>query len=59
MTDDMRIARYVEEMGHEPPVDESEQAWQWDYRGLIRERELLLDLIQTEAEEAVEQMSLC
>lgn len=59
MTDDMRIARYVAEMGHEPPVDTSDNAWQWDYRGLVRERELLLDLIQTEAEEEADQMSLC
>jgi hypothetical protein len=59
MTDDVRIARYVEEMGHEPPCDESDSAWQWEYRGLIREREMLLELIQQEAEEAVEQLSLC
>ena len=59
MTDDMRISRYVEEMGHEPPCDDSDQAWQWSYRGLIGEREMLLELIQQEAEEAVEQLSLC
>jgi hypothetical protein len=59
MTDDVRIARYVEEMGHEPPEDDSAEAWQWAYRGLVRERELLLTLIQTEAEEEAEQMSLC
>jgi hypothetical protein len=46
-------------MGHEPPCDESDSAWQWEYRGLIREREMLLELIQQEAEEAVEQLSLC
>jgi hypothetical protein len=59
VTDDMRIARYVAEMGHEPPVDESDSAWQLGYRGLVRERELLLDLIQTEAEQEADQMSLC
>lgn len=50
---------YIENVGREPPCDESEQAWQWDYRGSKVERELLLDLIQQEAEEAAEQMSLC
>lgn len=59
MNDDLRVSRYVEEMGHEPPVDETSGSWQWGYRGSIRERELLLSLIQEEAEEAAEQMSLC
>jgi hypothetical protein len=54
------LDRYIENVGHEPPLDESDSAWQWDYRGTKAERELLLDLIQTEAEEAAaEQMSLC
>jgi hypothetical protein len=60
VTDDLRVARYVAEMGHEPPHDSSEGAWQWDYRGLVKEREMLLDLIQQEAEEALaDQLSLC
>jgi hypothetical protein len=59
MSDSERKAAYVNEVGHEPPLDQSDGAWQWDYRGTKAERELLLDLIQNEAEEAVEQMSLC
>lgn len=59
MTDEHRIASYIEEMGHEPPCDESDNAWQWDYSGNPAERELLLDLIQNEAEAEAEQMSLC
>lgn len=30
-------------MGHEPRVDESDLAWQWDYRGTKAEREELLE----------------
>lgn len=39
-------AAYVLEMGHEPPVDESEGAWQWDYRGTPAEREGLLERLR-------------
>lgn len=59
MSDDERAAAYVENVGHEPPLDESDESWQWHYRGSPGERELLLDLIQNEAEEEAEQMSLC
>ena len=59
MSDELRMARYIEEMGHAPPLDDSEAAWQWAYSGRPSERELLLDLIQNEAEDEAEQMSLC
>lgn len=57
MTDDDRRAAYIREIGREPPVDDTDEAWQWAYRGCEAERELLLDMIQTEAE--AQQLSLC
>ena len=42
-SDDPLRRKYVEEMGHEPPVDESNEAWQWDYQGRKAEREELLE----------------
>ena len=36
-------AEYLLNVGHEPPLDESEGAWQWSYRGTPAEREGLLE----------------
>jgi hypothetical protein len=53
-------AEYLEEMGHPPPEAPEDVAWQWRYRGTLSERERLLqELLQAEAEEEYEQMSLC
>lgn len=48
---DPELRRYVENVGHEPPEVPDEYAWQWRYRGRPAERELLADLLETEAEE--------
>ena len=58
MRDDERERNYVETMGHEPPVDESEGAWQWAYRGTPAEREGLLERLGVELEPEVEQPAL-
>jgi hypothetical protein len=59
--DQIAAERYLENVGHPPPEAPEDQAWQWSYRGTPEERELLLDLIQAEAEAEVsaEQTSLC
>jgi hypothetical protein len=59
VTEAERYAAYLEEVGPPKPAPE-EFAWQWAYRGLPSEKELLVEMIQDEAEaEASEQMSLC
>lgn len=51
---------YVEAVGHEPRPAPEEFSWQWEYRGRMGwEREKLLDLIQAEAEQEHEQLSIC
>lgn len=50
--------RYVEATGSEPTDPPDEFRWQWTYRGRPEERELLLDLLQEEAEQAVQQETL-
>ncbi len=49
---------YMDEVGHEPPVDDSEDAWQWDYRGTPEERAALLERLAADDEPAPEQDSL-
>lgn len=57
MTTVTAAERYQELMGHPPPRDDTEEAWQWDYQGRSEaDKERLLDLIQDEAE--AEQESL-
>lgn len=51
--EDLLRQKYVEQMGHEPPVDESEQAWQWAYRGTKAEREELLERLGVDVEDGV------
>jgi hypothetical protein len=58
MTDEERRSRYVDEVGHEPNDPPPEYAWQWAYRGRDDEQELLLELLQNEAESQAEQLSL-
>ena len=58
MPHDPTIDRYIENVGHEPRGVPEDVEWQWRYRGTAEERELLLDLVQTEAEEAVQQETL-
>lgn len=43
---------YVDLMGKQPPKDESEQAWQWDYRGRSDEdKERLAGLLEEQPPE--------
>ncbi len=48
---DPQQARYLENVGHEPADCPPENVWQWKYTGTAQERELLLDLLQEEAEQ--------
>jgi hypothetical protein len=51
---------YEQVMGHPPPEAPDDFSWQWRYKGSPSERERLLqELLQAEAEEEYEQMSLC
>ena len=34
---------YRDNVGHEPPVDDTPDAWQWSYEGTRAEREGLLE----------------
>ena len=53
-------AEYERATGHPPPEAPEEFSWQWNYRGTPSDRERLRqELIQAEAEEEYEQMSLC
>jgi hypothetical protein len=36
-----QAAEYLAQLGHPPPLDTSELAWQWDYRGTKEERQRL------------------
>lgn len=42
---------YVEQVGHEPPVDDSDDAWQWEYRGTKGERETLVERLDLPSED--------
>lgn len=56
---DATLRRYVENVGHQPSDCPDEAVWQWRYRGTAEERELLADLLETEADEiAAEQETL-
>lgn len=35
------VDEFVEREGRRPPVDETEDAWQWEYRGTKAERDQL------------------
>lgn len=48
--------RYRENVGHEPPVDDSENAWQWEYRGTKAEREALLGRLGLDDDQGEEQI---
>lgn len=43
-------AKYAELMGKDPPVDESDDAWQWEYRGSKAERDQLAQKMGLEPE---------
>lgn len=62
MTDERAATLYEDEVGEirNLPSDHPD-AWMWTYRGshVQRDRERLLDLLQTEAEAECEQLELC
>lgn len=45
---------YMDNVGHEPPLDDSEEAWQWDYRGGKADRERLAKLLEQRRREEAE-----
>ena len=46
---------YQDNVGHPPPVDESDEAWQWDYRGRSEEDRERLDVFVRESQEQPEE----
>jgi len=57
MKKDDLIAEYERQVGHPPKVDESDLAWQWDYRGTTdADREHLAEIAPKQEE--TEQESL-
>jgi hypothetical protein len=53
-----QFERYLAEVGRQPREAPPEYAWQWRYRGLPSERELLAELLQDEEVVLGEQQSL-
>lgn len=52
----MSAAEYEENVGNPPPVDESEEAWQWEYRGTRQDRERLAEWVGDVAVEQEESL---
>lgn len=42
----MSEQEYIENVGHPPPVDDTDERWQWEYQGSRAEREDLLERLR-------------